>query len=829
MTKLVVEILKMKKIKGLNDKQAAAKLKKYGLNEIDRQKKIVWLSLLIDQFKSPLIYVLIFAGLISLIIGEITDSLVIFLAVLVNSALGFFQEYKAEKALEALKSKVTPQATVIRNGHQKEIDALQLVPGDLVVIKSGQSIPADGELLDEKDLQVNEAFLTGESRPVDKNLQDKNQLFSGSTVVSGTGKFKVTRTGTETRMGQLAQDLEGTVSEQTPLKKQVEQLAKNLTLLFGMICFIVFLEGLWRGRQVLEMLNLSVSLAVASIPEGLAISVTMVLALGMERISRKNGLVRRLLAAEALGAVDIICLDKTGTLTEGKMRVVETNLIDKKLATYTALCANSEVNAIDIALKKWGEENSSVTIDQCEKERHKMYPFQSQRKFSASWVKKDNQNRFFIYGAPELIIEWSNLTREDKKKWKTKLKNGTEKGYRAIGIGYLSVENNPKKKWEDLSDGVNDGNDLTWQGLIFSADPIRSQVKEALQKAQGAGIELKVVTGDYFNTAAVVMEGLGLVKKDELEGKKAMSGEELEKIPVDNLADEVEKIKLFYRTQPEQKIKIVKALQANNHTVAMMGDGVNDSLALKKADLGIVVGEATDVAKETADMVLLDSKFSTIVTAIKEGRTIFNNIKKVVVFLLTSSFSEAILLSVSFLLNLSLPITAAQILWVNLVEDSLPGLALAFEKDNQEDLLKQKPRKKNSPILDKEMRTIIFIVGLVTDFLLFGLFYYLLQAEYPLAVIRTMIFAGLALDSLFFVFSTKSLSKNIWEIKTFDNWHLNLSVLIGILLLLVAIYFPLMNTVFKTRPLTLSQISLVAGLSIVDLIGIELVKLKFKN
>jgi Ca2+-transporting ATPase len=812
---------------GLTTQQAQDKLKQFGPNEIHKEKKISWIKLILDQFKSPLIYILFFAGLVTFILGETTDSIVIFLAVLVNGSLGFFQEFKAEKALNALKNKVTPHALVIRDGQKKEIEATELVPGDVVIIKSGQSIPADGEVIEQKDLQVNEAFLTGESRPVKKDEQD--QVFLGSNIVSGTGKFKVTETGPETKMGQLAENLEGTVSEQTPLKRQVEQLAKTLTILFGLICVVVFLEGLWRGRELTEMLKLSVSLAVAAVPEGIAISVTMVLALGMERISKQNGLVRKLLAAEALGAVDMICLDKTGTLTEGQMRVVETELENEKMAVYTAVCANSEVNAVDIALKNWGKENSSLSRTECEPDQHKMYPFQSKRKFSAAWTKKDSQDKFYVYGAPELMMKWANLTKTEEQKWQQRLELGAEKGYRAIGLAYLPVKKEPEKKWNNLAKGVDDGIDLIWLGLIFMADPLRGEVKQSLQTAQKAGIEMKVITGDYFHTAVAVMNRLALASGDELEKGKAMSGEALAEIPVEALKDRVKNIKLFYRTEPEQKIKIVKALQANGRTVAMMGDGVNDSLALKKADLGIVVGEATDVAKETADMVLLDSKFSTIVAAIEEGRVIFNNIKKVIVFLLTSSFSEAVLLSISLLLNLPLPITALQILWVNLIEDSLPSLALAFEKDNRDKLLNQQPRKKDSPILDKEMKTIIFIVGLVTDLLLFVLFYLLLHQGYPLPVIQTMIFAGLALDSLLFVFSTKSLSQNIWEIKAFNNWYLNIGVLIGIALLFLAIYFPPLNSIFATQPLNFGQVLIIAGLSLLNVFGIELVKLKFKN
>ncbi len=807
-----------KKTSGLTSKEAKKKLDKYGPNEIKRQQKVTWLPILVNQFRSPLIYILFFAGILSLVLGELIDAGVIFLAVLVNTGLGFFQEYKSEKAIESLRKIVKPKAVVVRGGQKEEIKAVNIVPEDIVIVKRGQTVPADGKVIKSKDFYVNEAILTGESRPVAKKEEEK--VFMGSTVVSGTVEFRVTKTGKKTRMGQIASKLKGTVSESTPLKLQVQNLAKTLTLIIGVLCLIVTAEGLFLGRSFEEIFTVSVSLAVASIPEGLAISVTMVLALGMKRISKKKGLVRKLLAAETLGAVNVICLDKTGTLTEGKMRVVEVEAKKEAVVQKALIIANSLVNAVDIALWDWVKDKaSSFTGGEELLERvEEQLPFSAQRKFSAGKM----DGIIYIYGAPEILLKNSQLKKEEVNDWENKLQEKTAEGYRAIAVGIIKED-----VWENLVENDWQGVDVDFQGLIFFADPVRKGVKESLNLAKKAGIKLKVITGDYYHTAAAVINQLDL-NHGPLKPSELMNGKSLEKITASALAGKVEEIKLFYRVSPEQKIKIVTALQKNGKTVAMMGDGVNDALALKKADIGIVVGEATDVAKQTADMVLMDSNFSTIVTAVEQGRIIFENIRKVIVYLLSGSFTELMLIGFSFAVKLPLPVLPAQILWVNLFQDSLPALALAYE-EGVGDVMKQKPRDKGSRLLDREVKRIIFIVSVISDILLIGLFLYFLNLGYSIKIVRTIIFLSLAFDSLLFVFATRSLSKNIWEFNPFSNNILNFSVLIGFFFMLLVAYLPFLGKIFNTVPLPPRLLVVVIIFGLLDLILIELIKLWSKN
>jgi len=859
--------MRVKQTIGLSSKEAAKKLEKYGFNEIEKKREFLWARLVFDQFKSPLIYILLLAGIISLILTEWTDALVIFLAVVVNTSLGFFQEFKAEGALIALQKLIVPHALVIRGKKRKRIEAAYLVPGDLVILKMGDRVPADGILIKAKNLYFNEAILTGESEAVEKKVLAKKEIssllkgmvrgysskksaFMGTTVVSGKGRILVTGTGKNTRIGQLAIKLKETVSEETPLKIQITKLARTLTLIIGSICLIIFVEGVLKGRDLVEMFILAVALAVAAIPEGLAISVTMVLTLGMERILKKKGLVRKLLAAETLGSVDVICLDKTGTLTEGKVRVAKIDVVNKQLAASVAVFCNNLINPLGIALWDWGKKNLKLdgTLPAClpvdglgdrgEEFRIDEIPFSSKRKITAVLCRKGkNKGVFYLSGAPEVVLELSGLSKKEKLKWEDNLNRHTGKGFRAIGLSFLEGDlEKLKEKFNllrnklleydgQLAREINLG--TNWLGLVLFEDPVREGVKKTLDLAQKAGIEIKVITGDYQNTAVAVLNRLGLVR-GALKAKQVMEGGEVKRIGEEELSRRIEEIILFYRTTPEQKTKIVAALQNNGRTVAMMGDGVNDALALKKADIGIVVGEASEVAKETADMVLLDSSFSTVIAAIKEGRAIFENIKKVVLYLLSSSFSELILIGGSLLFGFPLPILPAQILWVNLIEDGLPGLALAFEKTDK-GLMQKKPRVKKAPILDKEVKTMIFVISLVTDLILLSLCWFLLKIGCPLDKLRTIIFAVLAADSLLFVFSCKNLRKNLWQINVFSNKLLNLSVILGFVMLLLVIYLRPLNLVFKTVPLKPEILIAVLLLGGVDIFGIEVIKLKFRK
>lgn len=822
---------------GLSAKEALRRLKKYGSNEIERGKRLSWLRLLFDQFKSPLIYILFFAGLITLFLKEWTDSLVIFLAVGVNTVLGFIQEFKAEKALVALRQILVLHARVIRDGKEELIEAKNLVPGDLVILKTGDRVPADGEVIQGIDLHLNEAILTGESVPVKK--KKKEEVFMGTAIISGRGQMLVSRTAMETKMGKIAGRLKETIEEETPLKKQIGSLSKILAIVFAFVCLIIFFEGLWRERGLLEMFTLSVAVAVAAIPEGLVISLTVILSLGMQRVLKKKGLVRKLLAAETLGSVDIICADKTGTLTEGKMRVVKAELTDEKKGKTAVAVCNNMTNPLEIAMMHWVKEEREDIGEIIKKHsRIDEIPFSSEKKFIAVLTEGEekNQAEFFLSGAPEMVMEMCLMGAKEKEKWRQKLNDYTNKGLRVVAFSWATGDLNKlkanfshlKEGWRKYDGRVN-GNwhflKLKWLGLLLFEDPIRTEVKQALALCKRAGIKVKVITGDYRNTAAAVLNKLEITKT-QLKGDQVMEGWELEKISEEELIKKIEEIVLFCRTTPEQKIRIVEALQAKGHSVAMMGDGVNDALALKRSDIGVVVGEASEVAKETADMVLLDSNFNTIVAAVEEGRGIFENIKKVVLYLLSDSFTEVILIGGTLLLGMPIPLLPAQILWVNLVEDGLPGLALAFEPKDK-DLMKEPPRSKKSPIIDQELKVLIFVIGIVTDFLLFVVFYFLLKLDYPIEIIRTVIFGCLAIDSLLYVFSCKTLRANLWHENLLSNKFLVFSVLIGFIMLFASIYTPFLNVVLKTQRLSLGFWVLIFSLGIVDVLGIELVKWLF--
>jgi Ca2+-transporting ATPase len=841
---------------GLSSKEAPKLLKKFGPNELAKPPGLSNLKLLFSQLKSPLVYVLLFAGIVTLFLREFTDSIVIFAAVLINTILGFWQERKAQKALVALRSLLTPKATVIRDGKQQEIEASEVVPGDLVVLTIGTRVPADGVLVEATDLSINEAILTGEAMPVKKlktstsakasadrenlkmktdEIKKENQAFMGTTVVTGIAKMLVAKTGMETEMGKIGKQLGEVEEEKTPLQEQLANLAKILAIVVGGVAVLIFVLGSILGYELVEMFVMGVAIAVAAIPEGLVVTLTVILALGMQRILKRKALVRQLLATETLGSVSVICADKTGTLTEGKLQVVKDDFINRELGVRAAILCNDMRDPLEVAMMDWALRQPS-TRAQAEGVQGKLrkvdpkiieekyprldeMPFSPQTKMIATLhqspiTNHQSPNILFVSGAPEVVLGKCNTQQATRKTWLKKFEEYGEKGYRLVGFAHKSLKSQVSSiKNSDLED-------LTWLGILIYEDPVREGVKAVLKECQGAGIKVKVITGDYALTALAVLKQLDF----KLDPKtQVMEGAELEKISQGELKKKVGEIVLFARTDPEQKLKIVDALKEGEEVVAMMGDGVNDAPALKEADIGIVVGEASDVAKETADIVLLDSKFATIVHAIEEGRAIFENIKKVIVYLLSDSFTEVILIGGSLVMGLPLPLTAAQILWVNLVEDTFPSIALAFEPGEKE-VMEEPPRERTAPILDAEMKALIFIIGLFTDLILLGLYYVLFRGAFPLSFIRTIIFAALAIDSLFYVFSCRSLRKTIFQRNPLGNKVLNISVLLGLLFLLAAIYLPFLQVFLKTHALGFKEWFLIFTLGVFEILAIEITK-----
>ncbi len=812
---------------GLNSQEAAKRLKEKGPNELRKPQEFTTLRIIVSQFKSPLIYILLLAGIVTLFLGAFKDSLVIFGAVLINTIVGFYQEQKAQKSLEALRSLLAPQANVIRDGQQQLIKAKDLVVGDLVVLTIGSRIPADGVLLEATDLNVNEAILTGESMPVKKNKTPEekieaskykkgNMVFAGTIISSGIGKMLVTKTGMSTEIGKIGKRIARLEEEKTPLQIQIARLAKYLAIAVGVMALCLFLFGEFLGYGLLEMFTTSVAVAVAAIPEGLPISLTVILALGMQRILKRKALVRRLLAAETLGSVSVICADKTGTLTEGKMKVVNSVLSDasnsEDLLVKAALLCNDMRDPLEIAMKAWAEQKTEIKDIEKQYLRLDEIPFNPKYKYIATLHRSDSKedNLLFVSGAPEIILRRCKLSKAEIRSWEEKFKAFAEKGFRLVGFAY--------KEMRQKEVNHKDLDHLDWLGILIFEDPIREGVRVVLREAQQANVKIKVITGDYRLTALAVLKKLGLA-----DNGLVLEGKDLEEMTEKDLEEKVEDVVLFTRTTPEQKLKIVKALKANKEVVAMMGDGVNDAPALKQADIGIVVGESSDVAKQTADIVLLDSNFATVIHAIEGGRAIFANIKKVVLYLLSDGFSEVILIGGSLLLRLPLPVTAVQILWVNLVQDSFPAIALAFE-GKEKGIMKEPPRLKDAPILNNELKFLIFVIGIFTNLVLLGLFYLLSKGYLYLLDIRTVMFVALGIDSLFVVFACRSLRQPIFRYNPFGNKILSLSVLVGLILLLGAVYLPFLQKLLGTHFLGIREWIFLLSLGIFNLLAIEITK-----
>jgi len=856
---------------GLTSSQASSLLKKYGLNELHTKRQVFGLKVFLSQFTSPLIYVLVFAGIVTLFLKDFTDSLVIFAAVAINTVLGFYQEFKAQKSLTALKSLLAPRAKVIRDGRQQEIDARFLVPGDLVILTIGDKVPADGVLVEATDLTINEAILTGESTPVRKKAQKTlrespsvafgmggreerfrssvasaaqfGSVFMGTVVVTGIGKMVVKKTGMKTEMGKIGKATKEAGEEKTPLQIELGNLSKTLAVVVGAITLGIFILGEIRGYPALQTFTTSVAIAVAAIPEGLVVTLTVILALGMQRILRQKAIVRRLLAAETLGGVTVICADKTGTLTEGKMRVVEAVVEKKQSGTKewlerAAVLCNDMRDPLEIAMMKWAQgQLSSKAVEQLKKDylRIDEVPFSpktkiiatlhqtSDTKHPASNIKNQASNILFVSGAPEVVLGNCRMQKVKYKSWKKRFEEYGRKGYRLVGFAYKKIHSRstPLRIARNSSTSGVKVENLEWLGILVYEDPPRRGVKEALKECQKAGIKVKVITGDYLPTALTLLGRLGLNG-----GEHSLTGEELRKMSEEELRRQAGEIVLFARTDPHQKLKIVRALKQTGEVVAMMGDGVNDAPALKKADIGIVVSEASDVARETADMVLLDSNFATIVHAVEEGRNIFENVKKVCLFLLSDSFMEVILIGGAILLGLPLPVTAAQILWVNLIEDSLPAIALAFEpKDRQ--LMSRPPRPKNTPILDAELKFLIFIIGISLNIFLLALFYWLTKGLLHLHYIQTVMFVALGIDTIFVAFACRSLRRSIFQYNPFANKVLNGAVMFGFLLLLAGVYLPGLQKLLGTHSLGWREWVFILALGIINLLAIEVGKLIF--
>ncbi len=856
--------------RGLEDKEIKKRVKVYGYNILAQKKSLPAWKIFIRQFRSALVYVLLIGAVISFLFKESVDAYVIILAVFLNVVIGFLQEYKANNSLEKLSQVIKQQTVVRRNNRQQMLDAKFLVPGDIVILRAGDKVAADIRLLDVTNLSIAEAALTGESWPIKKNIvtlplgtvlaERSNMAYMGTVVSEGRGEGVVVATGLQTELGKIAKLLNDVDNDLTPLQIKLDKFAKTITSIIVAVAFVVMLLGLLQGYPWAQIFTVSVALAVSAIPEGLLISLTVILTVGMQRILKNNGLVRQLVSAETLGGTTVICADKTGTLTEGEMRVTELLSFKRHidfqaqqireiqwdkdmslLVDIASLCNDAVVQNPDDPNKKWeifGTPTEKALLwfamtygdynAQTKKTRLEEIPFDSQYKFMITrHAYNSDKDIIYIKGAPEIIMpstvkytDNGQILKQDqhtRKIWHEKLDHLSRRGLRVLAAAYRLV---PKDYPLDIS-VTKELTDLVMVGLWGLSDPIRPEMLETLELTKKADIKTVMITGDSKFTAFHIAQSLKLATEND----QVVTGEELVKMSDQQLHDRVEQIKVYARVTPSDKLRIIQAWKSRGQVVAMTGDGVNDAPALKAADVGVTVSTGSDIAKEVSDLILLDNNFKTIVMAIKEGRLIFANLKKVILYLLSDSFAEITIIATAMLLGYPLPILTTHILWINLITDGLPSLALTQEPEDR-DIMEHREAPGNA-LLDFEGKSLIFAISILTTLGSLGLYYYFWQSTGDLAVARTIAFASLGTSTLLYVYSIKNLAKSILRSNPFKNYLLNIAVVIGLLLQLAAVYMPFLNHFIKTVPLSWSHWQAILWMTVVLFVLLELMKLVF--
>lgn len=837
--------LKTNPEKGLSENEALSRLKQYGPNQLEQKSGKSLLRMFAEQLNNALIYVLFAAVIVTVMLQEYIDAVIILVVIAVNAVLGVYQEKKAGKALESLQQLTFPKSTVKRDGKITEIDASELVPGDLVMLQAGQLITADLRLTESKSLQVEESALTGESVPVDKDASEVvngsempigdriNMAFMNTTVTHGRGEGVVVATGMQTEIGKIANLIGDHLQNKTPLELKMAQLGRLLSWAAGGICVFIILLSLLQGRDLAEMFLTAVSLAVASIPEGLVAIVAVVLSMGVSRMSKNNAIVKKLPAVETLGSVNMICTDKTGTLTQNKMTVtqvvtsegaVEITRGQENEATETAqLLAKGMVLASDATLDG-GQSTGDPTeiallmladdlmLDRTQLrkafQRVSELPFDSIRKMMSVLVKNEEQYFVFTKGALGSLLKISThflsegqavpMTDEHRDFIKSQADGLSDQALRTLALGYkVSNSEIPAEEMEK---------DLIFIGLTGMLDPPREEARPSIEKARKAGITTIMITGDHKNTAFAIGAELGIAS----DRKEVLSGTELDKIPEDKWQEILEKYRIFARVSPEHKVKIVNALKKGGNIVSMTGDGVNDAPSLQAADIGIAMGiTGTDVAKGAADIILTDDNFSTIVKAVEQGRNIYSNIKKAVIFLLTCNLGEVVAMIGCLLLGWPAPLLATQLLWINLVTDSLPAIALGMDPDDPE-VMKEKPRATNEGFFSHGAAGQIIsgglLIGALTGFAYwFGFHEYGFQPwddevpETALQNARTLAFMVLVCAQLFYSLAVRSQTRSVFQMGLLTNRRLAGAIVLGILLQIAVIYIPVVREAFRLK------------------------------
>ncbi|RCA12203.1 calcium-translocating P-type ATPase, PMCA-type [Enterococcus durans] len=835
---------------GLSSQEAEKRLQSFGRNELDVKKKESIVKKVIGQLEDPMIIVLLIAAFLSYVSSgfkDWTDSVIILLIVVINAIISISQENNANKSLEALQKMSAPLAKVIRNKKMEHIETAMLVPGDIIELEAGDLVPADVRILSAANLKADESAMTGESVPVNKKALEglpddtvladrKNMLISSTVITNGRATCVVTNTGMNTEVGRIANMLIAEDNNTTPLQRKMAEISKLLSIICLGICILMFVVGILYSRPILEIFMMAVSLGVAAIPEGLAAIVTIVLALGVQRLVKRHAIVKKLPAVETLGAASVICSDKTGTLTQNKMTVVETfvhgNETQEQLLAIGTLCNDSKLTVDGSEFRVTGDPTETAFVSKAYEEkldkneletilpRVAEIPFDSERKLMSTIHKTEQGYRVMVKGAPDVLLNRCTIDEEDAKKIATKNADMASNALRVLGVAYKDITEIPE---ELLSEDIE--NQLTFVGLVGMIDPPRQEVKEAVAQCYDAGIRPVMITGDHKLTAVAIAKELAIFRSGDL----AMTGVELDMMPQEVLEEEVAKYSVYARVSPEHKMRIVKAWQANGMVVAMTGDGVNDAPALKVADIGCAMGiTGTDVAKGAADMILTDDNFATIVHAVEQGRGIFSNIKKSIQYLLSCNIGEIITIFVATALNFhQMPLVAIQLLWLNLVTDSLPALALGMEPV-EPGVMKQKPRDSRKSIFaDGFAASMIFygvLVGVITLAAYWLGEYVLSNPNVADGTANTMAFATLVFGELTRAFAVRSETRSIFSIGVFSNSAMNKAFLVSLALQLAVLFIPFLQEIFKVQSLTGMEWLIVIMLSLVPLIVSEITK-----
>ena len=851
---------------GLSTKQAEENLAKYGKNALVEGKKKTAFQVFLEQFKDLMVIILIIAAVISAFTGDLESTLVIIAVLILNAILGTVQHVKAEKSLESLKSLSSPSAKVLRNGEKIEIDSKDVVPGDIMLLEAGDMVTADGRILDNYSLQVNESSLTGESTNIDKAdvdfdheipLGDRlNMVYSSSLVTYGRANVLVTGTGMNTEIGKIASLMNETKERRTPLQVSLDKFSSKLATAILIICAIVLGLQIWRGQPIMDALLFAVALAVAAIPEALSSIVTIVQAMGTQKMAKENAIIKNLAAVESLGSVSVICSDKTGTLTQNKMtvediyiggEVLKPDQLDLGNQLHRYLLYDAVLNN-DSSLKDGksiGDPTESALLEMYRKvpgidlgnnqlglsendlrgllARQQEVPFDSDRKLMSTKHLIHTVPTIFVKGAIDVLLDRCDnirigdevrpMTDEDRKKILAQNEHFSENGLRVLTFAY-------KEKDGDLSPETEYG--FTFIGLVSEMDPPREESIEAVARAKKAGIRTVMITGDHKVTAVAIAKKIGIFS----DGDIAVTGLELDKMSDEELEQKIEKIAVYARVSPENKIRIVNAWQKKDKIVSMTGDGVNDAPALKKADIGVAMGiTGTEVSKDAASMILADDNFATIIKAVADGRTVFENIKNAIMYLLSGNLSAIITVLFASIGGFSVPFIAVQLLFINLVTDSLPALAIGMEP-GAPDILDRKPRDPKVGILDKNLVTRVTLQGVIISVGVIAAF--MIGRQTSTAVACTMAFSTLTFARLLHGFNCRS-QHSIFKIGFKNNWYSLAAFAVGTLLLALILFVPGLHSLFAVTPLTNTQLLWIIGLALMPTIIIQIVKVVQEN